>query len=66
MAVVSVAQSCYRMSMNAAAKTSCHLIEKTIGKSPAFKKVDEGLYVVKQGSSIVWRCLVSQRFANLV
>ena len=43
MAVVSVAQSCYRKSMNAAAKTSCHLIEKTIGKSPAFK----------QGSSIV-------------
>jgi Putative bacterial sensory transduction regulator len=39
--------------MNAAAKTSCQLIEKTIGKSPAFKKIDEGLYVVKQGSSIV-------------
>src|SRR5262252_6004396 len=39
--------------MNAAAKTSCQLIEKTLGKSPAFKKVDEGLYVVKQGSSIV-------------
>ena len=39
--------------MNAAAKTSCQLIEKTLRKSPAFKKVDEGLYVVKQGSSIV-------------
>jgi hypothetical protein len=34
--------------MNAAAKTSCQLIEKTLRKSPAFKKVDEGLYVVKQ------------------
>ena len=39
--------------MNAAAKTSCHVIEKSLGKSQAFKKVDEGLYVVKQGSSIV-------------
>ena len=39
--------------MNAAAKTSCQIIEKTLGKSPAFKKVDEGLFVVKQGSSIV-------------
>src|SRR5262245_11397455 len=39
--------------MNAAAKTSCQVIEKTLGKSPAFRKVDEGLYVVKQGSSIV-------------
>ena len=39
--------------MNAAAKTSCQLIEKTLRKSPAFKKVDEGLFVVKQGSSIV-------------
>jgi hypothetical protein len=39
--------------MNAAAKKSCQLIEKTIGSSTAFRKVDEGLYVVKQGSSIV-------------
>jgi hypothetical protein len=39
--------------MNAAAKTSCQMIEKTLGKSPAFKKIDEGLFVVKQGSSIV-------------
>ncbi|HSZ82850.1 MAG TPA: YbjN domain-containing protein [Polyangia bacterium] len=39
--------------MNAAAKTSCQVIEKTLGKSPAFKKIDEGLFVVKQGSSIV-------------
>jgi hypothetical protein len=39
--------------MNAAAKTSCQIIEKALGKSHAFKKVDEGLYVVKQGSSIV-------------
>jgi len=27
--------------MNAAAKTSCQLIEKTLRKSPAFKKVDD-------------------------
>jgi hypothetical protein len=36
------------LDMNAAAKTSCQLIEKTLRKSPAFKKVDEGLFVVKQ------------------
>src|SRR5437016_8577708 len=42
-----------QMGMNAAVKTSCQVIEKSLGKSPAFKKVDEGLYVVKQGSSIV-------------
>jgi hypothetical protein len=38
--------------MNAVAK-SCALIEKTLGKSPAYRKVDEHLYVVKQGSSYV-------------
>jgi hypothetical protein len=52
-AVVSLLHPWYRFVMNAAAKTSCQVIEKTLGKSPAFKKVDEGLYVVKQGSSIV-------------
>ncbi len=38
--------------MNAVA-TSCASIEKTLGKSPAYRKVDERLYVVKQGSSYV-------------
>jgi hypothetical protein len=32
---------------------SCALIEKTLGKSPAYRKVDDRLYVVKQGSSYV-------------
>lgn len=39
--------------MNAAAKTSCQTIEKALGKSSAFRKIDAGLYVVKQGSSMV-------------
>jgi hypothetical protein len=39
--------------MNAAAKMSCQTIEKALGKSSAFKKIDAGLYVVKQGSSMV-------------
>ncbi len=39
--------------MNAAAKASCQLIERALQKSPAYKKIDGGLYVVKQGSSIV-------------
>lgn len=38
--------------MNAVA-TSCSVIEKALGKSPAYRKVDEHLYVVKQGSSYV-------------
>jgi hypothetical protein len=32
---------------------SCSIIEKTLGKSPAYRKVDDRLYVVKQGSSYV-------------
>jgi hypothetical protein len=32
---------------------SRELIEETLGKSPAFRKVEEDLYVVKQGSSYV-------------
>jgi T3SS (YopN, CesT) and YbjN peptide-binding chaperone 1 len=38
--------------MNAVA-TSCASIEKALGKSPAYRKVDDLLYVVKQGSSYV-------------
>ncbi|MDB4970983.1 MAG: hypothetical protein JWN44_6672 [Myxococcales bacterium] len=34
-------------------ETSCGTIEKALGKSPAYRKVDEHLYVVKQGSSYV-------------
>src|SRR5438046_1635064 len=32
---------------------TCALIEKSLGTSSAFRKVDPGLYVVKQGSSYV-------------
>jgi hypothetical protein len=32
---------------------SCGIIEKTLGKSQAYRKVDDRLYVVKQGSSYV-------------
>ena len=39
--------------MNAAAKMSCQVVEKALGKSTAFKKVDEGLYVVKQGTTLI-------------
>src|ERR1044071_3779479 len=39
--------------MNAAVKTSCQTIEKALGKSSAFRKIDDGLYVVKQGSTLV-------------
>jgi hypothetical protein len=36
-----------------AVEASCMHIEKVLGKSPAFKKVEDQLYVVKQGSSYV-------------
>jgi hypothetical protein len=36
-----------------AVDASCAHIEKTLGKSPAYRKVEERLYVVKQGSSYV-------------
>src|SRR6516165_7949060 len=39
--------------MNAAELTSCDLIEKTLSDSPAYEKVEDRLYVVKQGTSIV-------------
>lgn len=32
---------------------TCETIEKTLGKSPAFRKVDKTLYVVHQGSTYV-------------
>ncbi len=38
--------------MTAVSRT-CDLIEKALGKSAAFRKVEERLYVVKQGSSYV-------------
>jgi len=41
------------LSMNDAAKVSCHTIEKALKKSSAYRKIDDGLYVVKQGSSMV-------------
>ena len=36
-----------------AVEASCGYIERVLGKSPAFKKVEDQLYVVKQGSSYV-------------
>jgi len=41
-----------------AVSESTKIIERALGKSPAFKKVDEGLYVVKQGSSYVMISIV--------
>jgi hypothetical protein len=39
--------------MNSAEKASCDIIEKTLSDSPAYEKVEDRLYVVKQGTSIV-------------
>jgi len=39
--------------MNQAVKVSCEKIEKALGASPAFRRIDERLYVVKQGSAYV-------------
>lgn len=34
-------------------KATSKKIEKLLGSSPAYKKVDDGLYVIKQGSSLI-------------
>lgn len=39
--------------MNVAEEKTCQLIEKNLGKHKAFRKVEEQMYVVKQGSSYV-------------
>lgn len=36
-----------------AVKSTCQRIEKLLGKSQAFRKVDDTLYIVKQGSTVV-------------
>jgi hypothetical protein len=42
-----------------AVAASCATIEKTLGKSPAYRKVEDRLYVVKQGSSYVMISVVA-------
>ncbi|MCB9556367.1 MAG: YbjN domain-containing protein [Deltaproteobacteria bacterium] len=39
--------------MNAAEKSSCETIESTLSGNKAFRKIEERMYVVKQGSSYV-------------
>jgi len=39
--------------MNPAEVATSLLIEKTLGASPAYRKVDDSLYVIKQGSAYV-------------
>jgi hypothetical protein len=38
---------------NAAVKTAATRVEKMLSNSPAYRKVDAGLYVVKQGTSLI-------------
>ena len=45
------------MSTNAVHKT-CDMIEKELGRSTAFRKVEDNLYVVKQGSAYVTVCVM--------
>jgi hypothetical protein len=40
-------------SSKAAVKAACARIENLLSKSPAYRKVDDGLYVIKQGSTLV-------------
>jgi len=41
-----------------AVEASCAHIEKALGRSPAFRKVDDRLFIVKQGSSYVMISIV--------
>lgn len=40
--------------MNEGSKRSCAKIEHTLAKSPAYQKIDDGFYVVRQGSAYVY------------
>ncbi len=39
--------------MNASERTTCEVIESTLGQNRAYRKIEDKLYVVKQGSSYV-------------
>jgi hypothetical protein len=39
--------------MNPAEVATALLIERTLDRSPAYRKVDDSLYVIKQGSAYV-------------
>lgn len=39
--------------MNSAEISTCLIIEKTLSSSPAYRQIDERLYIVKQGSCFV-------------
>jgi hypothetical protein len=47
------APACYDAPMNPAEVATSLLIEKTLASSPAYRKVDDSLYVIKQGSAYV-------------
>jgi hypothetical protein len=38
---------------SAAVRRACQRVEELLSKSPAYRKVDDGLYVIKQGSTLV-------------
>jgi hypothetical protein len=38
---------------SAAVRTACQRVEALLSKSPAYRKVDDALYVIKQGSTLV-------------
>ena len=38
---------------NAAVRRACQRVEELLSKSPAYRKVDDGLYVIKQGTTLV-------------
>jgi len=44
--------------MNPAEVATAHLIERTLETSPAYRKVDDTLYVIKQGSAYVMITIV--------
>jgi type III secretion system-like peptide-binding chaperone len=52
--------------VNDAAKHSCRLIESALGKSPAFRRVERGLYVIRQGSAYVTIEVISGRKGAVV
>jgi hypothetical protein len=51
---------------SAAVRGACQRIEQLLSKSPAYKKVDDALFVIKQGSTLVMLSVHSWRQTHAV
>ncbi|MCG5053992.1 MAG: YbjN domain-containing protein [Myxococcales bacterium] len=55
-----------RSPKNRALAETCQRVEELLGQSSAYRKVDEGLYVIKQGSSLVMISVLPWKRSHVV